>query len=130
MAMQTYLNLPVEDLNRSVEFFTALGFSFDQNFTDQNATCMVISGDAYVMLLVKPFFKSFTPKDVADATKVTEVITALSADSREQVDELVEKARQAGSPRIGDVVEEGPMYSRSFEDPDGHIWEVVHMPVD
>ncbi|MEV4648421.1 VOC family protein [Saccharopolyspora sp. NPDC049426] len=130
MAMKTFLNLPVKDLNRSVEFFTALGFTFDQNFTDENATCMVINDDSYAMLLVEPFFKSFITKDLADSTKVAEVITALTADSREQVDQLVAKARAAGSPRIGDVVEEGPMYSRSFEDPDGHIWEIFHMPLD
>lgn len=130
MAMKTFLNLPVKDLDRSVEFFTALGFTFDQNFTDENATCMVISDDAYAMLLVEPFFKSFIAKDVADATKVAEVITALTAESREQVDELVDKARAAGSPRIGEVMEEGPMYSRSFEDPDGHLWEIFHMPLD
>ncbi|MEB3370418.1 VOC family protein [Saccharopolyspora mangrovi] len=128
--MKTFLNLPVKDLDRSVEFFTALGFTFDQNFTDENATCMVISDDAYAMLLVEPFFKSFIAKDVADASKVTEVITALTADSREQVDELVDKARAAGSPRVGEVMEEGPMYSRSFEDPDGHLWEIFHMPLD
>lgn len=130
MAMKTFLNLPVKDLDRSVEFFTALGFTFDQNFTDENATCMVISDDAYAMLLVEPFFKSFIAKEVADATKVAEVITALTAESREQVDELVDKARAAGSPRIGEVMEEGPMYSRSFEDPDGHLWEIFHMPLD
>jgi predicted lactoylglutathione lyase len=130
MAMKTFLNLPVKDLNRSVEFFTALGFTFDQNFTDENATCMVINDDSYAMLLVEPFFKSFITKDLADSTKVTEVITALTADSREEVDQLVAKAREAGSPRIGEVVEEGPMYSRSFEDPDGHTWEIFHMPLD
>ncbi|MBQ0927603.1 VOC family protein [Saccharopolyspora endophytica] len=128
--MKTFLNLPVKDLNRSVEFFTALGFTFDQNFTDENATCMVINDDSYAMLLVEPFFKSFITKDLADSTKVTEFITALTADSREEVDQLVAKAREAGSPRIGEVVEEGPMYSRSFEDPDGHTWEIFHMPLD
>ncbi|TWF95166.1 VOC family protein [Saccharopolyspora dendranthemae] len=127
MSMKTFVNLPVGDLRRSVDFFTALGFSFDEEFTDENATCMVISEEAYVMLLVEPFFKSFIPKDVADATKATEVITALTAESREQVDDIVEKARAAGAPRIGEVVEEGPMYSRSFDDPDGHIWEIIHM---
>lgn len=91
---------------------------------------MVISDHACAMLLVEPFFKSFIAKDVADASKVAEVITALTADSREQVDDLVEKAREAGAPRIGDLVEEGPMYSRSFEDPDGHLWEIFHMPLD
>ncbi|TDD83009.1 glyoxalase/bleomycin resistance/extradiol dioxygenase family protein [Saccharopolyspora karakumensis] len=130
MAMKTFLNLPVKNLDRSVEFFTALGFTFDENFTDENATCMVINDDSYAMLLVEPFFKSFITKDLADSTKVTEVITALTADSREEVDQLVAKAREAGSPRIGDVVEEGPMYSRSFEDPDGHTWEIFHMPLD
>ncbi|WP_406691684.1 VOC family protein [Saccharopolyspora sp. ID03-671] len=130
MTMKTFVNLPVKDLDRSVEFFTALGFTFDQNFTDENATSVVISEDAYAMLLVEPFFKSFTGKDVADATRTTEVITALSADSREQVDEMVAKARAAGSPRIGEVMEEGPMYGRSFDDPDGHHWEIFHMALD
>ncbi|SFS95880.1 VOC family protein [Saccharopolyspora flava] len=129
MTMKTFVNLPVKDLDRSVRFFTALGFTFDENFTDENATCMVISEDAYAMLLVEPFFKSFTTKDVADATRTTEVITALSADSREQVDEMVAKARAAGSPRIGEVMEEGPMYGSNFDDPDGHHWEIFHMPL-
>ena len=130
MSMKTFVNLPVKDLRRSVDFFTALGFAFDEEFTDENATCMVISEEAYVMLLVEPFFKSFTPKGLADATKATEVITALTAESREHVDDLVEKARAAGAPRIAAVEEEGAMYSRSFDDPDGHIWEIIHMALD
>ncbi|GAB3694210.1 VOC family protein [Saccharopolyspora tripterygii] len=127
MSMKTFVNLPVKDLRRSVDFFTALGFTFDAEFTDENATCMVISEESFVMLLTEPFFQSFIPKDLADATKATEVITALTAESREHVDDIVEKARAAGASRIGEVMEEGPMYSRSFDDPDGHIWEIIHM---
>lgn len=127
MPIKTFINLPVRDLDRSVAFFTALGFSFDENFTDENATCMLISEDSYAMLLTEPFFGGFTDKEVADATKTTEVITALSLDSREQVDELVEKARAAGASNIATPMDEQGMYGRSFADPDGHQWEIFHM---
>jgi uncharacterized protein len=127
MSIKTFVNLPVRDLAQSVEFFRALGFTFDQRFTDQNATCMIISADSYAMLLVEPFFRQFTKKDLVDATKATEAIMALALESREKVDEMADKAFAAGATRANEPMEEGPMYGRSFHDPDGHLWEVFHM---
>jgi len=86
MATQIFVNLPVKDLNKSIAFFTKLGFSFNPQFTDENATCMIISDNSFVMLLVEPFFRTFTKKELVDATKSTELIICLSADSRQQVD--------------------------------------------
>jgi predicted lactoylglutathione lyase len=122
-----FVNLPVQDLKRSVEFFTKLGFTFEPRFTDENATCMIVGEDAYVMLLVEPFFQSFTKKELADATTHTEAILALSAESREEVDTLAEKALASGGAPASEPTDMGFMYSRSFQDPDGHVWEVFWM---
>jgi uncharacterized protein len=123
-----FVNLPVKDLDRSVEFFTQLGFSFDPRFTDETATCMIVSDQAFVMLLVEDRFKDFTKKELADATAQTEAIVALSAESREEVDQLVDRALEAGGSPANEPIEmEDFMYSRSFQDPDGHQWEVVWM---
>jgi predicted lactoylglutathione lyase len=127
MATQIYMNLPVKDLGRSVDFFTALGFSFNPDFTDENATCMIINDDAYVMLLVEGFFKTFTSKSIADATSSTEAIMAFSVDSREGVDDMYRKAIAAGGAESQPVQDYGFMYSHSFQDPDGHLWEVMWM---
>lgn len=122
-----FVNLPVKDLNKSIEFFSKIGFEFNPQFTDENATCMVISDHIYVMLLVEDFFKTFTHKDLSDASKSTEVILALSADSREQVDELVNRALAAGGKKSYDPKDHGFMYAWSFQDIDGHLWEVMYM---
>ena len=122
-----FLNLAVNDLDRSVSFFKELGFSFDPRFTDETGTCMIVSDQAFVMLLAVDKFKSFTSKELADPTKATEAIVALSADSREQVDELTDKALEIGGTRAVDPIDMGFMYSRSFHDPDGHQWELVWM---
>jgi uncharacterized protein len=122
-----FVNLAVKDLGESVDFFTQLGFSFDPRFTDETATCMIVNDDAFVMLLVEDRFKDFTKKELADATKQTEAIVALSAESREQVDELADKALQAGGAPANEPMEMDFMYGRSFHDPDGHLWEVVWM---
>jgi predicted lactoylglutathione lyase len=127
MATQIFMNLPVRDLDRSVQFFTALGFTFNQDYTDENATCMVINDDAFVMLLVEKFFKTFTAKEIVDATSATEAIMAFSVDSREAVDEMVGKALAAGGTESQPVQDYGFMYSHSFQDPDGHLWEVMWM---
>jgi uncharacterized protein len=127
MATQIFLNLPVKDLNRSVDFFTALGFSFNPDYTDENATCMIVNENAFVMLLVEGFFKTFTSKDVADARGATEAIMAFSVDSREAVDETVRKALATGGTESQDVQDYGFMYNHSFQDPDGHLWEVLWM---
>jgi predicted lactoylglutathione lyase len=127
MATQIFVNLPVQSLGRSIEFFKQLGYAFNAQFTDQNATCMVISEHIYVMLLVKDFFKTFINKEVADSTKVTESIIALSADSRAAVDTLVGKALAAGAQSTKEPMDHGFMYQRSFQDLDGHQWEVFWM---
>ncbi|CAM3991180.1 glyoxalase [Corallococcus sp. ZKHCc1 1396] len=126
MATKIFINLPVQSLDRAVGFFTKLGYTFNAQFTDANATCMIISEDIYAMLLVKDFFKTFTTKEVADATKVTETIIALTADSRAAVDALMEKALAAGAKELKSM-DQGFMYQRSFEDPDGHQWETFWM---
>ncbi len=127
MSTQIFVNLPVMDLQRSIDFFTKLGFDFNAQFTDENATCMIIGAESFVMLLAEDFFKTFTKKDLCDAKTQTEAIIALSAESREGVDELVDKALGAGGQPSSEVMDEGPMYSRSFQDLDGHLWEVLYM---
>ena len=127
MKRMIFVNLPVKDLNRSVEFFTKLGFSFNPEYTDETATCMIVSDDAFVMLLTEPKFKTFTPKEICDATKSTEVLVALSCESRDEVDDMVRKAVAAGGSTYNEPQDYGFMYSHGFQDPDGHIWEVVSM---
>ena len=122
-----FVNLAVEDLDKSVEFFTKLGFTFDPRFTDEQATCMIVSDEAFVMLLVENRFKDFTKKQLCDPATHTEAILALSAESREQVDELVDTALAAGAAPANDPLDHGFMYGRSFQDPDGHIWEAIWM---
>ncbi|MED4569493.1 VOC family protein [Brevibacillus agri] len=124
---QIFVNLPVKDLNQSIDFFSALGYEFNPQFTDQNAACLVIGENIYAMLLVEQFFQTFTKKDVTDTAKSMEVIVALSAESREQVDEIVNKAYEAGAKPANDPVDHGFMYSWSFFDLDGHLWEFVYM---
>jgi uncharacterized protein len=122
-----FVNLAVKDLDKSVDFFTQLGFAFDPQFTDDQATCMIISDEAFVMLLVEDRFKDFIKKELCDATTHTEAILAVSAESRTQVDELVNKALAAGGTPANDPMDEGFMYGRSFHDIDGHLWEVIWM---
>ena len=127
MATQIYVNLPVKDLDRSVKFFTHLGYKFDPQFTDANATCMIIGDDIFVMLLVEKFFQTFTSKPISDAAKSTEVLLALSCDSRAQVDEMVRKAVEAGGSTPKPPQDHGFMYQHGYQDLDGHLWEVMHM---
>jgi len=117
----------VKNLDRSVEFFTRLGFEFDAQFTDENATCMIINDDAFVMLLVEDFFKTFTTKAICDAATHTEAIVALSAESREQVDDIVTTALAAGGRPSNEPTDQGFMYGWSFQDLDGHLWEVMYL---
>jgi len=124
-----YVNLPVKDLKASIAFFTKLGFEFDPRFSDENATAMKIGGDNAVMLLAEEFFKTFTRKDVADATATTEVIVAVTASSRDKVDEMVNAALAAGGKESLEPLEMPGMYSWSFQDLDGHQWEVSHMDI-
>ena len=122
-----FVNLAVEDLDRSVEFFSSLGFEFNPDFTDQTATCMLIGEDAYAMLLVKSKFEDFTTKETVDPRTSTEAILALTAESREAVDDLADKALASGGSAAADPMDQGFMYGRSFQDPDGHHWEVFWM---
>jgi predicted lactoylglutathione lyase len=122
-----FVNLAVEDLDRSVDFFTDLGFAFDPRFTDETATAMVVNEQAVVMLLVRDRFKDFTEKELADPGIATEAIMAVSASSREDVDAFADKALDIGGAPANDPMDMGFMYGRSFQDPDGHIWEIVWM---
>jgi predicted lactoylglutathione lyase len=128
MSTQIFINLPVKDLDKSVAFFTALGYTFNPQFTDKNATCMIVSDEhSYVMLLVEPFFKTFTHKPIADANKTTEVLICLSCDSRSTVDAMVKKALTAGGSTPNPPQDHGFMYQHGFQDLDGHLWELVYM---
>ena len=124
---KTFVNLAVRDLKRSKDFFSKLGFGFNPKFTDDNAACMIISDEAFVMLLQEPFFRTFTKKDICNTTTHTEALVALSCDSRAEVDALVKKAIDAGGTPAMDPMDHGFMYGWSFYDPDGHHWEVFWM---
>ncbi|MEV0641406.1 VOC family protein [Streptomyces sp. NPDC050619] len=122
-----FVNLAVNDLDASKKFFTELGYSINPQFSDENAASVVISDTIVAMLLTKPFYSTFTKKEIADAAKTSEVMIALSAESREKVDELVEKALAAGGSPAGETQDHGFMYGRAFDDLDGHTWEVIWM---
>ncbi|MEK4075071.1 VOC family protein [Paenibacillus sp. FSL H7-0942] len=126
-AKQIFVNLPVQDLKKSVEFFTKVGFEFDANFTDESATCMIIGDNIYAMLLVEERFQSFISKKISNAADTTEVIVALSVDSREQVDVIVQAALDAGGKPSNEPQDHGFMYGWSFQDLDDHLWEVSYM---
>ena len=125
MSAKIFINLPVKDLNNSVEFFTKLGFTFNPQFTNEEATCMIIGENIFAMLLIEKRFKDFTKKDIADATKTTEVLIAIDAESREKVIEMVANAKAAGGSIYMDPADHGWMYQHSFADLDGHQWEVL-----
>ena len=122
-----FVNLAVRDLKRSMDFFTRLGFTFNPQFTDDKAACMIVSDEAFVMLLREPFFQSFTKRAICDTSAQTEGLFALSCASRAEVDELVKTAIAAGGAHAMDPVDHGFMYGWSFYDPDGHHWEVLWM---
>ena len=127
MSTKIFVNLPIKDLKKSMAFFTAIGFKNNPQFTDETAACMVISENIYLMILTEAKFKTFTPKQICDATKNTEVITALSCESRDKVSELVKTAVAAGGSTYAESKDYGFMYQHGFADPDGHIWEVFWM---
>lgn len=127
MARMIFVNLPVKDLETSKGFFGKLGFTTNPTFSDDKTACLVISDTIFAMLMTEKRFKEFTKKDVADASTTTEVILALSAESREEVDSLADAALASGGSPAGETQDMGFMYGRSFQDPDGHIWEVVWM---
>lgn len=123
----TFINLPVKDLQKTMDFFTHIGFSFNPQFTDDKAASMVINDNTFAHFLIESFFKGFTPNAISDAKKSTEVLIALSAESKEQVDEIVNKAIEGGGSPASDKQDHGFMYQWSFQDLDGHIWEVAYM---
>ena len=128
MDRMIFVNLPIRDMERSQAFFRRLGFSFNPQFTNEQGACMVIREDAiYAMLLVEPFFQTFTKKAIADARKTVQVLVCLSCESREEVDTLMRKALEAGATEPGEPKDHGFMYYRSFDDLDGHGWELMWM---
>jgi uncharacterized protein len=129
MSRQTYIGLPVKDVARATEFFTRLGLSYDPQASDERSAGMVINDDTMVMLNAEPYFKEFTGSEIADPSRAREVTLGLSADSREQVDDVVERAVAAGGQAIGGPVDQGPMYMRAFLDLDGHRWSAIHFDI-
>lgn len=128
MPTQVFINFPVKDLDKSKAFFAQLCYSFNPQFTNENAACMVISDTIYCMLLTEPFFQGFTPKTIANAHTTKEVLICLSCDTREQVDEMVKKAIAAGGKAApAEPIDHGFMYYHGFEDLDGHNWEIAYM---
>ncbi|MDC8757870.1 VOC family protein [Janthinobacterium fluminis] len=127
MASKIFVNLPVKDLGRSVTFFTALGFTFNPQFTDETATCMIVSDDIFVMLLTEAKFKTFAPKGICDTGTGNEVLVCLSSESRAAIDATVAKAVAAGGSTFKPVQDLGFMYGHGFQDLDGHVWELIYM---
>lgn len=127
MPPMIFVNLPVRDLDKSVAFFKSLGFSFNPQFTDKTAACMVVSDTIFAMLLTHEKFKVFSPHPIADASKATEVLLCLSCESREKVDELVKKAVAAGGRTYNKPQDHGMMYGHGFQDLDSHVWELMWM---
>ncbi|MFJ6836546.1 VOC family protein [Streptomyces sp. NPDC091209] len=122
-----FVNLPVSDVDTSKKFFTELGYTINPQFSTDDCACVVISDTIIAMMLSKQRYADFTKKQIADATKTSEVLLCLSAESREKVDELVDAAIAAGGSGTGEAQDQGFMYGRAFDDPDGHTWEVMWM---
>jgi predicted lactoylglutathione lyase len=127
MATKIFVNLAVKDLDRSKQFFGRLGYAFNPQFTDETAACMIIGENIFAMLLTESKFKEFTKKEIADANRTTEVLTCLSVDSKAEVDKVVDTALKAGATEAREPMDYGFMYGRSFNDLDGHIWEIIWM---
>jgi predicted lactoylglutathione lyase len=127
MHSQIFVNLPVKDLKRSIDFFSKVGYTFNPQFTDDNATCMILGDNLFVMLLTEKFFGSFTNKAICDTSQANEALTCVACDSKAQVDELVATARAAGARVPRQAQDHGFMYAHGYEDLDGHTWELVHM---
>jgi len=127
MATKVFINLPVKNLVKSRTFFEGLGYSFNPQFSDENTGCMVISDSIYAMLLTESYFKTFTKKEISDAKESTEVLIALDAGSREEVQQIVAKAKESGATIYSEPQDHGRMYQHSFADLDGHQWEFAYM---
>ena len=122
-----FVNLPVADLQKSIAFFTELGFAFNPQFTDEKAACMIVGDNIFAMLLQREYFQTFTKKDIADATKTTEMLLGISAVNREEVDRFAELALSNGATKYSEPADHGFMYQRAFADLDGHQWEIIWM---
>ncbi len=127
MATKVFINLPVKNLDKSKSFFTGLGYSFNPQFTDDKAACMIISENIFAMLLTEPYFQTFTSKPVSDAAKATEVLIAIDAESKQEVQQMVKKAKALGADIYAEPQDHGWMYQHSFADLDGHQWEIMSM---
>lgn len=124
---QIFVNLPIKDMARSQAFFRSLGYEFNPQFTNEHGASLVLGENLFAMLLVEPFFQTFTKKTIVDAHLSAEVLVCLSCSSRAEVDELVRKARAAGATVPNEAQDHGFMYGHGFTDLDGHVWELVHM---
>ncbi|RFA07888.1 glyoxalase [Subtercola boreus] len=122
-----FVNLPVDDLEASKAFYTALGYTLNPNFSDEKAACVVLSDSVYIMLLVKPYFSTFTDREVVDPRSQVGSLNSLGVDSREEVDRFAERAVAAGGAELNEPQDFGFMYSRDIEDPDGHGWQIMWM---
>jgi uncharacterized protein len=127
MATKVFINLPVKNLDKSRNFFEGLGYKFNPQFTDEKAACMIISDTIHAMLLKEDYFQTFTKKEVSDARKNTEVLIALDAASKEEVQEIISKAKELGATIYSDAADHGWMYQHSFADLDGHQWEFAYL---
>jgi uncharacterized protein len=131
METKIFVSLPVKDLEKSKVFFSKLGFSFDPGYSDEKAACMIVSSSIYVMLLKDDFFKTFTKKEIPDTSKESETIITISVDTKELVDDMINKALAAGGSKSQDKMEMDTMYAWSFQDIDSHMWEVMYIePTD
>lgn len=127
MSKKIFINLPVSDLKKSMDFYSAIGFTNNPQFTDETAACMVLTDEIFVMLLTHAKFKEFTKKEIGNTVKTASVINSLSVDSNKEVNSMIEKALKAGGKESNEAKDYGFMQQRSFEDLDGHLWEVVYM---
>ncbi len=127
MTLSIFINLPVDSVERARAFYLGLGFVLNERFSNDQAACVIVEENVLVMLLAKPFFATFTDKPIVDAHQGTEVLNCIGCESREQVDQLVKRAQQHGGKAHREAKDLGAMYGHGFEDPDGHIWELVHM---
>jgi predicted lactoylglutathione lyase len=127
MASKIFVNLPVKDLQRSIRFFSQLGFRFDPKYTDDQAACLIVNGSIYAMLITEPLFRTFVPTAICDTAKANEVLLAISLDNRRAVDEMVANALAAGGTTYREPRDHGFMYEHGFRDRDGHLWELLHL---
>jgi uncharacterized protein len=127
MSKKIFINLPVADLKKAMSFYTAIGFTNNPQFTDETAACMVLTEEIYVMLLTHPKFSQFTQKEIGNTFKTVSVINSLSVDSNDEVNAMLENALKAGGKEPTEAKDYGFMQQRSFEDLDGHLWEVLYM---